>query len=309
MSARRGSRPTVGVPKAGLRVALMFVLAVAYAACFVLIKAGSRFAPSLAFAGLRTVIAGAALLGLVVALRQPVVPPRGVWRWIAVLAFTSTAGAYGAMFLSPGRAGAGVASVLGNLQPIFVIGLAAPLLGERISRRSWMTLALGSLGAVSIAAPGLGGGSAYGVSGPAMALAASLGFAAGSVLVKRLNPPSGLLVLAGWQLLIGGVPLLVASAVVERETPIVWSGRFVVVLLALALGGTSLTTAVWYWLLRDGDLGRLIVFFYLVPVFGLVLSLAVYGESIGQVEAVGIALVLAAVGLVVAGALGGDPAG
>lgn len=283
-----------------VRVLLMFGMTAVYATCFVLIKSGSRFAPLLVFAGLRTVIAGAALLVLVVVLRQPLFPPRRSWPWILALSLTSTAGAYGAMFVSPGRAGTGIASVLGNLQPIFVLALAALALGERLTRLSGLTLALGTAGAVLIAAPALAGGDAYGLSGPALALAASLGFAVGSVLVKRLDPRSGLLALTGWQLLIGGLPLLGASAIFERDSPIVWSARFVSTLLFLAIIGTALVTAVWYWLIQREELGRLTVFLYLVPVFGLALSLAVYGERIGIAEGAGIILVLSGVGVAVA---------
>lgn len=296
MNAQRAARAGAGAR----RIPIMIGLTAVSAVCFVLIKSASPFTPALAFAGLRTVIAGAALLALLAALRQPLLPPRRAWPWIFALALISTSGGYAAMFLSPGRAGAGVASVLGNLQPIFVIGLAALALGERMTRLSWLTLGLGAAGAVLIAAPALVGGAAHGFSGPALALAASLGFAVGSVLVKRLNLRSGLLALAGWQLLIGGLPLLAASAIFERGSPIVWSARFLVVLLFLALIGTSLATATWYWLIQREELGRLTVFLYLVPVFGLALSLMVYGEAIGVVAGAGIALVLVGVGVAVA---------
>ena len=280
---------------AAMRTLIMIGLTAVYAVCFVLIKAGSRFAPALVVAGMRTTIAGAALLLLVVALRQPLLPPRRLWGWILALALTSTTGAYGAMFVSPGRAGTGIASVLGNLQPVFVIALAALALRERITWLSWLTLTLGGAGALLIAVPTFAGGDAYGFTGPALALASSLGFAAGSVLVKRLNVHSGLLALTGWQLLIGGLPLLAASAIFERETPIVWSARFLAVLLFLTLVGTSLATATWYWLVRREELDRLTVFLYLVPVFSLAVSLAIYGERIGQTAGVGIALILTGV--------------
>ncbi len=283
-----------------MRTPVMIGLTAIYAVCFVLIEAVSESAPAFAFAGLRTLIAGAALLTLVIVLRQPLFPPRKIWPWVLALALTSTAGAYGAMFLSPGRAGAGIASVLGNLQPIFVVGLAALVLGERVTRLSWLTILLGTVGVLLIAAPALAGGDPYGLSGPALALAASLGFALGSVLVKRLNPSSGLLALAGWQLLIGSLPLLAISAVVERNAQIIWSRSFLAALLFLALAGTSLTTASWYWLVQREQLGRLTVFLYLVPVFGLALSLWIYDDRIGIAAGAGIGVVLIAVGVAAA---------
>ena len=91
-------------------------------------------APPLLFGGLRALIGGAALLGLMVVLRQRLVPPRERWGGVLALALTATSLAFGAMFLSPGRTGAGIASVLGNAQPLILVVLAAAFLGERMTR-------------------------------------------------------------------------------------------------------------------------------------------------------------------------------
>lgn len=149
-----------------MRLLVVSALTAVYAACFVLIKAGEANAPPLAFAGLRTAIAGLALLAFTAARGRPVLPSRQ-WPAIAMLALTATSAAYGAMFASPGRAGVGIASVLGNLQPLFVIGLAAAVLGERLTRADWVTQALGAAGAILIAVPALRDGG-VGLSGPAL---------------------------------------------------------------------------------------------------------------------------------------------
>lgn len=280
-----------------MRVPIVIGLTAVYAVCFVLINAGLAYAPPLAFAGLRLALAGAAVLGIVVALRQPLLPARRLWPWILVLALVATAAAYGAMFVSPGQAGVGIASVLGNLQPIFVVGLAALVLGERMSRGDWVTLVLGGLGAVVIALPALRNRGAGGLTGPALALAASLGFAIGSVVIKRIEPGSDLLTVTGWQFLIGGLPLLGASALVERHAPVRWTAEFVGVLLVLALVGTALATVGWYWLVQREEVGRLSMFFFLVPVFGLGLAMAIYGEAMSLPAIVGVALIFAGIGV------------
>ena len=282
-----------------MRALIPIGLTAVYTACYVAIAAGLAYAPPLAFAGWRLVIAGAALLGLVAASRRPLVPARRQWPWLLFLALAATAAAYGAMFASPGRAGAGIASVLGNLQPIFVVGLAALVLGERMSRADWATLALGLLGAIAIAWPALRGGAA-GLAGPALALAASVGFAVGSVLIKRLEPGAALLAVTGWQLLVGGLPLLAASSLLERGSPVRWTAEFAALLLFLALPGTALATAVWYWLVQGGDVGRLSLVFFLVPVFGLGLAVAIFGEPIGATETAGVAIIFAGIGIALA---------
>ncbi len=125
-------------------------LAAIYAVCFVAIKAGLAFAPPLLFAGLRAEIAGVVLLALVVFLRRPVLPAISGWPGLVALALTSTSLGFAAMFLSPGRIGAGIASVLGNVQPLFVLVLAAAFLGEALTRAKVVALGLGLAGVTLI---------------------------------------------------------------------------------------------------------------------------------------------------------------
>jgi probable blue pigment (indigoidine) exporter len=276
---------------------VVVALTLIYALCFVAIAAGLRFAPPLAFAGLRAILAGLVLLGLLVARRQPLVPPTASWPWLAAIALTATTLAFGAMFLSPGRTGAGIASVLGNTQPLLVPALAARFLGERMTRGKWFALLCGLIGILLIAAPQLGvpGGDTTGL---AIAFAASTGLALSTVLVKRMQPQIDVLLLTTWQLLLGSLPLLVASALVEPVASIRWPWPFVALLLFLALPGTALANAVWYWLIRHDEVGRLSLFFFLLPVFGLLFARVLLGGAIAPIALLGSAVTFAGIGVV-----------
>ncbi|GAB4430393.1 MAG: DMT family transporter [Chloroflexi bacterium OHK40] len=283
------------------RLLIVLGLTLVYALCFVAIKDGLAFAPPLRFAALRGLVGGAALLGLLVASRRTLMPPRDSWPWITALAATATTIAFGAMFLSPGRTGAGVAAVLGNLQPVLVPALAATFLGERMSGGKWTALLLGLAGGILIAAPAFAGPA--GVDGPLLALAASLGLAASSIIAKRMQPQLDVLQLTAWQLVAGSLPLLLVSAITEAGVAIAWNSNFLGLLLFLALPGTAIANAVWYWLIRQGDVGRLSMFFFLVPVLGLLLGATVFAEPIGLLEGIGVGLTLAGIGAVAREAL------
>jgi len=291
-------QPTISTIARMGRPLIVLGLTAIYAVCFIVIKAGLPFMPPLRFAGLRALIGGLALLGLMAALRRPLLPPRRSWPGIVALGFTSTTIAFGAMFLSPGRTGAGIASVLGNTQPVIVPALAALFLGERMTRSKWIALVLGMIGVALIASPALAGPEASGVVGPALALAASGGLAVGSVIVKRIGSGIDLLPLTAWQLLVGSLPLLTVSIVVVRDAVVAWNATFVGLLLFLALIGTAFATAIWYWLIRHDDVGRLTMFFFLVPVFGLALAALAFGETIGLQEGAGVVVTLAGIGAV-----------
>jgi drug/metabolite transporter (DMT)-like permease len=103
---------------ASLRHALMLVVTLVAAGSYPAIKAGLVYAPPIRFAGLRTIIAGVVLLGILAALKRPFWPGATVRRWILPLGLAATTLTFGAMFLSPVHTGAGIASVLGNTQPL-----------------------------------------------------------------------------------------------------------------------------------------------------------------------------------------------
>lgn len=300
-------------PAVGTLAASALAFTAIYAACFAAIKAGLAFAPPLLYGGL-------ALLALVAVLRQPLLPLRREWPGVLLLAAVSTTIGFGAMFLSPGRAGAGIASVLGNTQPLFAVVLAAIFLSERVTRARLAALALGMAGVILIAYPALAGADAYGISGAVLALAASAGTAGGSVILKRMqvgrhveddpsfggSTPRGysgsgpaLLVIAAWQLIIGSLPLLALSGLVERGAPMIWSAEFIALLLSLALVGTSFATALWYWLVQRVEVGRLTMFLFFVPVLGLGIAAVILGERVSFLELLGAALAVVGIGATV----------
>jgi drug/metabolite transporter (DMT)-like permease len=283
------------------RTLLVLFIAVVYALCYVAIKAGLAFSPPLRFAGLRTAFAGVALLLLLLltASHTSLLPTARRWPGIVLLASLSAV-TYGAMFLSPGRTGAGIASVLGNTTPLFAILLAAAVLRERITQTRLIALVLGFTGVSLIAYPGTTGPTGAGLLGAVLPLLTALGSATESVVIKRLDVGMDILRMAGWQLLLCGGSLLALSAWFERDLSIVWGTRFVTLVLFLALIGTAFTTALWYWLLQRDEVGRLTLFLFLVPVLGLGLAAALYGERLGAIEWAGVVVTLLGLGWITA---------
>jgi len=279
----------------------MLVISLIYALCFVAIKAGLQFAPPLLFAALRTFLGGLFLLAIIRVQGIPLAPPRSLWPWIGAIGLVATTFTYGAMFLSPGRTDAGIASILGNLQPLMVIVLATIFLSERLTRYSTTALILGVGGATLTAAPALVGPDGYGLPGAVLALAASAGAAAGSVIIKRMGRAEGrgrrgtVVTVSAWQLIVGSVPLFLLSALLERHAHLAWNGELVSLILLMALLGTSLPTAVWYSLIQHNDVGRLSIFLFLVPVFGTAIAFLAFGDVVSVPTVVGMVLTASAV--------------
>jgi drug/metabolite transporter (DMT)-like permease len=113
-----------------------------------------------------------------------------------------------------------------------------------------------------------------------------------------MGTPPNLLILTAWQSTLGSLPLLAVSAVVERDAAVTWNLVFVSLLLFLALVGTSFPTVVWYWLLEHGDVGRLTLFLFLVPVFGLGVGAFLFDETLGLLSIIGVVLTVSGIAVV-----------
>ncbi|HWQ91582.1 MAG TPA: DMT family transporter [Clostridia bacterium] len=277
------------------QVWLMLLVIAPMAACYPAIKTGLDFAPSLRFGGLRTLVGGLALLLVLVIRREPLWPEARLARWILPLGLVATTLTFGAMFASPAYTGAGIASVLGNTQPLIIIVLAALFLSERIGWCKGLALGLGLAGVTLLALPALREQSGHPLLGAILALGASASAAVATVIVKRLRPGKDLTALTGWQLIVGSIVLLGLSAVFEPRETIAWTGGFVGLLLFLALAGTAMSTWLWFWLLQRSEAGRLSLYLFLVPVFGLLIAISGFGERLNALQGGGVAFILMAV--------------
>lgn len=134
--------------------------------------------------------------------------PRGAWWWKSIVLGVLNIGAFFALlfwatFLLPG----GVAAVITNTSPLWVIALSPILLGARV--RS-LQLAAAVVAVVGVAALVFSPGAQLNPQGIVVGLAGALCMAFGVVLTKRFGRPEGVpgLAVTGWQLTFGGLFLL-----------------------------------------------------------------------------------------------------
>lgn len=270
-----------------------------WAACFPLLTIGIVYAPHLAFATLRALIAGLFLVGVAFALGRKM--PSGFKTWLAlcVVGFGATSLGYLGMFHAAEFVAPGLATVIANSQPLLAAILAGIVLRERISRLGKLGLVLGFCGILIIAAPGiLLGNQDNFLTGFGYIVLAALGITVSNVMLKAIAGGIDPIMAVGWQLLIGAVPLAIFSAVTEDPTTIQWTGEFVLVLLALSLFGSALVYVIWLSVLSEVALSTANAFSFLVPVFGLTIGFLFYNETLTAFTFMGISLALAGVAMV-----------
>lgn len=227
--------------------------------------------------------------------------PRGVW-WAraAVLGALNIGAFFPLLFVSAYRLPGGMAAVVGSVQPLFVVGLSALLLGQRPAAR---TLATGIVAAFGVSLVVLKGAGALDTVGVLAAVASTASMATGTVLTKRWGRPDGVgpLALTGWQLTAGGL-LIAPLALLAEGAPPALDGRAVGGYLYLALANTAV--GYWLWFRGIGRLSAVQVGFLgpLSPLTAAVVGWAALGQALTPLQVAGMAL---AFGAMLTGQLGG----
>lgn len=281
---------------AALRLLVVMVL---WAACFPLITIGLDLAPHLAFAALRAALAGVCLIALGALCHRPVPVGARPWFLIVVVGLGATSMGFFGMFHAAEFVSPGLATVIANVQPIVAAVLAYVFLEERLKASGRTGLAVGLAGIAVVAWPGLAGDDARGYSqGIAYVLLAATGVSIGNVAIKRLTGQADPIMAMGFQLLIGAAPLALLSMLTEDISVLTWSKEFVLVLVSLAVLGSSLAFWLWFVALERVELSRANAFTFLVPIFGLIIGAAFFGERLEAVQIFGVVLVLSGIFLV-----------
>ena len=264
-----------------------------WAICFPLITLGIEYSPHLTFAAMRAFLSGGALLALALVFGRPLPGSIKDWLAIAAIGLGATTLAFFGMFHAAEFVSPGLATVIAGTQPLMAALMAHWFLGERLSVRGRMGLVLGFLGIILISIPQLltGGGGAFEI-GVTYIVISSVGITASNVIIKRIANRVDPLMAMGGQLVIGSIPLAVIATVMEDPTAVRWTVTFLGSLIGLSLAGTALAYWLWCRILKSVELSHANAFTFLVPVFGLGMGVAFYGEQLSAVSMAGIALTL-----------------
>jgi drug/metabolite transporter (DMT)-like permease len=286
---------------------LLALLVLIWGAGWPIIKIGVTAVPPLWFACLRYVAGAACALLLVAWRRELIVPHRSDWPLIVVSGALQMA-AYAALTsvaltrLPPGRA-----SVLAYSTPLWVVPLSAWWLQERVAWAGRLGVAAGLAGVVVIATPELRPIVPEHAVACTLLVCAAAAWAASIVFVRGHRFRASPLALAPWQMLVAAGFLLALAIAGGGPFPSM-TPRGVA---ALAYVG-PLATAFAYWAVVEA--GRhvrattLSMTLLAVPPLGLLISAAVFHESLNVSLALGIGLIGSGVFLTTVGS-GGDHAG
>lgn len=255
----------------------------------------SDVASQMVFAGVRFIAAGVLLLAGAWVIGWPVRLEREHFAGVVGLGLSQTALQYVFFYIGLANATGSKSSIMNATGTFFSVLLAHFIYhNDRISGRRALGCLIGFAGvAAANYGPSLFEPDFTWAGEGSIVLAAFL-LSAASIYGKRLSQRLNAVVMTAWQMGIGGVVLtalgLLGGGSLQGFTPAsVGLMAYMAVLSALAFG-------IWSALLKYNPVGRVSIFNFLVPVFGVALSAIFLGEEV-LVAKNAVALCLVCVGI------------
>ncbi len=274
-----------------------FVFLLLWSAGFPVAKLGLEHANPMTLLALRYVMVLVILLPIALVLRPPLPASRRAFLDVAIVGFLIQVVYFGLCYIAfRAGASAGAVAIIVCLQPILV-ALAAPrLVGEAVSGRVWLGLALGLMGAliVILSRSQLGGETVFGLICTAIAL---FGITGATLYEKRFgvshHPVTANLIQYG----VGAI-CTVPMAFALEDLHVDWSWQFAGVMVYLVLGNSILALSLLLAMIRAGAVSRVSALFYMVPPLAALFAWPMLGEKLPALGWAGMAL--AAVGVALA---------
>ena len=276
---------------------LVIVLTLVWGTTWVLFPYAVKEVSVWTFRAVSVTIAGLSLLAIAALRGLPLSIPRASWPTLvgAALVFLviwNIASTFAAVLIPSGQA-----ALLGFTMPLWVTLVAWAVWGERPSLRLGLAVALGGVGVGLLMAKGA---DAY-VRAPlgfALGLLAAVGWAIGTVMLKRRPIAAPALVHTGWQLLVAAVPISAAALYFGDGILFMPSWPSIAVITYIALMPMALGNVVWFSIVRVLPVNVAALSSVMVPVVAMIVGAVVHREPLGLTQ--GVAMLCCAAGLLLA---------
>jgi probable blue pigment (indigoidine) exporter len=218
--------------------------------------------------------------------------PHGIqWARSALLGLLNVGGFFLLLYFAAQLLPTSVASSIMAASPLVLALFAWALAGQQPTARMFAGAAIGILGVLLLVAGGVGAIDPWGVAASAAGLiSSSIGF----VLTKRWGATAAPVAESAWQLMAGGLMLLVVALFVEGPPPALDGGGWLGVAY-VTLIGTALANVAWFYGLEHLKAGTVGIIGLLNPVTGVLLGVLLGGETLALPQLAGIVLVLAGI--------------
>jgi drug/metabolite transporter (DMT)-like permease len=279
----------------------LWIVYVIWGSTYLAIRIAVETLPPLLSASMRFVLAGFIVLA-VLALRRGVGVVRVTRRELLAAGIVGALlllGGNGLVMIAERDVPSGLTALIIGSVPLWVVVLRL-IHGERIRRITLGGVALGFTGVAVLVLPEASGPVV--LTGLLMLLAASASWASGSFYSRRLPLPADPFVSTGYQMLIGGLCLLLAGPLVGELNgldPTRFSTDSLLAMAYLLVFGSLVAFTSYTWLLQHATVSRVATYAYVNPVVAVILGTLVLREPVTPTLLVGALIVVAAVAFIV----------
>jgi drug/metabolite transporter (DMT)-like permease len=201
--------------------------------------------------------------------------------------------AYGLVYMDAGRA-----VIIGYTMPVWASILGSFVLGERLTLARLTGLFLGIAGLLILIGPDLKVLGSVPL-GAIFMLGAAVTWAGGTVFLKYFRWTIPITVLTGWQLILGGIPVIIGAFILEPMTVLLQvSWRAILATGYAILIGNIFCFWAWVKVVNLFPASVASIGTLAIPVIGVLSSAAVLGEPIGFGEIAALILVVMALSIV-----------
>jgi len=214
------------------------------------------------------------------------------WRATIIFGVCQNAIYLGLNFYAMQTVEASLASIIASSMPLLVAFAGWVFLKDSLPIMAILGLILGMVGVVIIMSSRMKSGiDFYGVT---FCIIAAIALTIATLSIKSMSSGENLLMVVGLQMLVGAVPLTIASALTETLHMNVTAG-LVTAFIYTTLAPGLLATWIWFKLVARIGATRAATFHFLNPFFGVAIAAIVLEEGLNLYDIIGVTVITAGI--------------
>lgn len=277
-----------------------FVCSLIWGTTWFFIKIGLEDLPPLSFAGLRFVLAAIVILPMLFFLKIGFPKTKKEWLLILPTGLLTFGLNYALVFWGETQISSGLAAVLQSTIPVFGLIFAKFYLPEeQITARKILAILLGLAGVAAIFYEQMQISGFRALMGCVALVVSAASAAFANVLIKTYSVKMHPLSLTAGQMIVGLIPLCFAGFITEgNPLNFHWTWRAFICVFYLAIVGSILAFWLYYWVLNRIEATKAMMIAFVTPIIAVIVGWLALGEQLPAQTALGGALVLASVALI-----------
>jgi drug/metabolite transporter (DMT)-like permease len=276
------------------------IVYVVWGSTYLAIAVAVQTLPPLLYSGIRFALAGLLLAAWLAFRHVDLRISRQELGGAAAVGILMLAGGNGLVNLGERTVPSGVAALIVASIPLWIV-VYRLIAGERVGRDLLAGVLLGLVGVAILVVPGGLNGSIDPL-GALMLFGATLSWALGTFLSPRVSTPRDALVSTAYQMLAGGVALIVVAPLrgeLGQLDPATFSLQSLIAFAYLVVFGSLIAYSAYTWLLQNASVSLVATYAFVNPVVAVFLGALILAEPITPTIVIGAAVIVVAVAFII----------